>query len=215
MSTLMRQTCQDFEVHIVVDKDLRGISWARNRGAEAANGQYLLFSDNDILWDPDALEVMVQTLERVRHAEKLLDSGWGRTRAPAGASVPAAWRTAYAYGGYDLVKIRRRWLRRVNRQLLDRIGNIDWDFDRLKAANFISPMSLMLRSMFIGFDEDLKRLQDWDLWLRLALERRLKGVWVGRTLFATPYRQGVSFGGGISYEEAHHRVCQKLGLPLA
>lgn len=62
LESLMAGTLQDFEAHVVVDKDLRGAPWARNRGAELARGEYLLFCDNDVVWAPDALEVMVKAL---------------------------------------------------------------------------------------------------------------------------------------------------------
>jgi glycosyltransferase involved in cell wall biosynthesis len=214
MATLMRQTCQDFEMHVVVDKDLRGVGWARNRGAECARGQYLLFSDSDIIWAPDALAVMVETLERACHAESLLDAGWGRRHCPRCPDQGATWRTAYAYVAYDIVKIEKRWFGGTTQSLVRRFGDQPWDLENLKTYNFVSPMTLMLRSIFPSFDESLGRLQDWHLWLRLALEHRIKGVWVGRTLFVTPLRVGISYGGPIGYEEARMAVYRKLGLPL-
>lgn len=195
MSTLMRQTYQDFEVHVIVDSMERGAPWARNAGAELARGQYLLFSDNDIDWDPGALDAMVKALTAAREDE--IKSG-----------DVFEWRTAYAFGGYYITGVP------TDGRTVGPVGNEPWDFATLKGRNFISTMSLMTRQSFMGFDEKLGRLQDWDLWLRLAMQARRRGVWVGRPLFSTPYREGISFDGRVTYEEAWRYVRIKAGLPV-
>lgn len=50
------------ELVIVYDTG-KGANWARNRGAELAKGQFLLFSDNDIVWEPYAVEGLWWELE--------------------------------------------------------------------------------------------------------------------------------------------------------
>ncbi len=66
-----------------------------------------------------------------------------------------------------------------------------FDAARLRRENYISTMSLMRRETFIGFDESLRRYQDWDLWKRM-LDRGSVGVWYPERLFTAPH------GGGIS-----------------
>lgn len=67
-----------------------------------------------------------------------------------------------------------------------------FDPDRLRRENYISTMSLIRRQDFIGFDESLSRLQDWDLWKRM-LDRGAIGVWVNQRLFSSPMRRsGIS-----------------------
>lgn len=58
-----------------------------------------------------------------------------------------------------------------------------WPFDaeRLKTHNYIQTGSLIRRERFPGFDESLKRFQDWDLWLTM-LENGDRGVWVPEVL---------------------------------
>jgi len=57
-----------------------------------------------------------------------------------------------------------------------------WDVEALKKLNFIHTTSLVKRSVFPGFDEALKKFQDWDLWLTIA-EHGFKGVWIDACLF--------------------------------
>ena len=67
-----------------------------------------------------------------------------------------------------------------------------FDVEALKQRNFIHTTSLMRREAFPGFDETLKKFQDWDLWLTMA-ERGATGVWIDRELFRVePRRQGIS-----------------------
>ncbi len=56
-----------------------------------------------------------------------------------------------------------------------------FDPERLKKHNYIHTGSLIRREKFPGFDETLKRFQDWDLWLTM-LERGDAGVWVPELL---------------------------------
>ncbi|MEK7631451.1 MAG: glycosyltransferase [Patescibacteria group bacterium] len=70
----------------------------------------------------------------------------------------------------------------------------DFDPERLLKANYISTMSLLRREHCIGFDESLKRYQDWDLWKRL-LAKGVKGIWVPGRLFNAGF-------GGISKDSA-------------
>ncbi len=64
-----------------------------------------------------------------------------------------------------------------------------FDPERLKRHNYIHTGSLMRRERFPGFDESLKRFQDWDLWLTM-LERGDVGIWVPQTLCRVLTKRG-------------------------
>lgn len=68
-----------------------------------------------------------------------------------------------------------------------------WPFnaDKLKEMPYIHTTSLIKRADFSGFDENIKRLQDWDLWLTM-LKNGKTGVWMPEILFK------VETGGTIS-----------------
>lgn len=64
-----------------------------------------------------------------------------------------------------------------------------FDPDRLRRMNYIHTSSLIRRSDFPGFDNDIKRLQDWDVWLTM-LESGKKGVYVPEELFQCVEEKG-------------------------
>lgn len=57
-----------------------------------------------------------------------------------------------------------------------------FDEEKLKQMPYIHTTSLIRREHFPGFDENIKRLQDWDLWLTM-LEWGHQGVWIDQILF--------------------------------
>lgn len=160
------------EIIIVYDEG-KGANWARNRGAELARGPFLLFSDNDILWEPYAVETLWWELEN--HS-------------------PHA---GYAYGWYEM----------------DGFAHCKHQFSQkaLYEKNYISTMSMIRKELFPGFDEGLQRLQDWDLWLTL-LSEGVSGAYCGQKIFTTAKREGITFGNGISWEDAREIVMRKHGL---
>lgn len=66
-----------------------------------------------------------------------------------------------------------------------------FDAEKLKREPYIHTMSLIRREIFPGWDESIKKFQDWDLWLTM-LESGHSGVWIDKVLFT------VSPGGTIS-----------------
>lgn len=68
------------------------------------------------------------------------------------------------------------------------IGGGSFDVERLKQANYIHTSALMRRSAFPGFDESLKKFQDWDLFLTMAEQGR-RGAAVKRPLYSISERK--------------------------
>lgn len=69
-----------------------------------------------------------------------------------------------------------------------------WPFDaeRLRRMPYIHTAALVRAKDFPGFDESVRRLQDWDVWLTM-LEHGKTGVWVPEVLFRVEPRQdGIS-----------------------
>ncbi len=60
-----------------------------------------------------------------------------------------------------------------------------WSFDanKLREMPYITTTSLIRSKDWPGFDENLKKFQDWDLWLTM-LEQGHTGIWIDEVLFA-------------------------------
>lgn len=59
----------------------------------------------------------------------------------------------------------------------------------LRAQNYIHTSALIRREAFPGFDPDLKRFQDWDLWLTMS-EQGHTGVFVNKVLYTVIVASG-------------------------
>ncbi|MEA3249398.1 MAG: glycosyltransferase family A protein [Patescibacteria group bacterium] len=67
-----------------------------------------------------------------------------------------------------------------------------FDADRLRQLNYIHTTSLIRREHYPGFDESIRKLQDWDLWLTMLAENHV-GIWISEYLFtAIPHKGGIS-----------------------
>lgn len=68
-----------------------------------------------------------------------------------------------------------------------------WSCEALRRKNFIHTSALIRRSAFPGFDESLRKFQDWDLWLTMS-ERGSHGLWINEILSRIEPRRS----GGVS-----------------
>lgn len=124
----------------------------RNEGARNATEPYLFFCDDDVVLMPDCLEKYLAALE--------VDP-----------------KAAFAYGGFKHVVYEG-----ISFPLSSSVQLPGaWDPNRLKARNYISMMSLIRKDKFPGFDEELRRFEDWDLWLTI-LEAGGHAVYVNQVL---------------------------------
>jgi glycosyltransferase involved in cell wall biosynthesis len=57
-----------------------------------------------------------------------------------------------------------------------------YSVEKLRQVNVAHTTSLIRRAAFPGFDEKIKRLQDWDLWLTIS-EQGGQGSWLPEVLF--------------------------------
>lgn len=113
-----------------------GAAVARNKGFSLSRGEFVIFTDDDVVMKPNMLALMYKTL----------------------ADHPDI---SYVYSSYRL-----GW---------KLIQSLPFSAEKLKKINYIHTTSLIRRNDFPGFDESLKKFQDWDLWLTM-LTKNKRGV---------------------------------------
>jgi glycosyltransferase involved in cell wall biosynthesis len=145
-------------VEIIVNDDEGRAPKKRNDGYKKSTQPFLFFCDDDILLPANYLESLHNALL------KNPDAG-------------------FAYTGYvGIVLHPESHPMHGNFS----IPSVDFNAGILKRGNYVSTMTLVRRDLFPGFDENLKRLQDWDVWLTVV-KNGSKGVLVPNLSFFAYY----------------------------
>jgi len=181
LTSIAQQTYRDYEVIIVNDGSTDGVE------ATFVNYYHGLKDDNHYLFlnqSHQGAPAARNRGAREAHGEYLFFCDADAILEPAALEIMFQSlvnnpRASYAYPSFN-------WGRK-----LFRVG--EFDPDKLKAAPGIHTMALIRRTDFpaTGWDENIKKFQDWDLWLTM-LEQGKSGVWVPWILFT------VAPGGTIS-----------------
>jgi glycosyltransferase involved in cell wall biosynthesis len=146
----------DERIRFVRNDSPRGVAAARNRGIAVAGGAWVAFCDDDDLWAPDKLAAQLRAAHEA-------GAGWVYT-----GDVNIDDRLRVLSGGPppDPETVLER-MPRLN-PIVSGGSNVLVRADLLAEAG--------------GFDEALRRTEDWDLWIRLT--RLSMPAWVCRPLVA-------------------------------
>jgi glycosyltransferase involved in cell wall biosynthesis len=140
-------TYQDRPGVKILSQANRGVSAARNFGAEHAKGEWLAFLDSDDEWLPEKLSLQRRIWE---------------------SSAELLW----VHG--EEIWVRQG--KRVNPKKIHRKSGGDI-FERSLKLCLVSPSAVVLRSelyaQYGGFDESFTVCEDYDLWLRLSNEHEV------------------------------------------
>ncbi len=133
----------------LVTRENRGQAHTLNQALRMATGEYLATLDSDDAWEPAKLEKQVATMEA------------------AADDVAACFSDCWITDG------RGRRFDRLGRPVNFRSGNIYEDLVRLRYFPLAQAALFRRRAVLEagGYDERLKVIPDWDLWLRLAKDR--------------------------------------------
>ena len=149
---------------IIINTDLGNAPKKRNDGFDKSTQPYIFFCDDDILIPTNYIENLYNVL----------------SKSPE---------LAFTYTGYQGIVVHpESHPIKTNFQ----IPNIEFDIQRLKFANYISTMSLMKREWFPRFDEKLKRLQDYDLWLSIVNKGGIGKLVHDTTFYAFYLDEGIT-----------------------
>jgi glycosyltransferase involved in cell wall biosynthesis len=164
LDSILHQTFSDFEVLIVNDgssdnieewfeqiQDSRvksisqqnaGLSSARNTGIRHSQGEYIAFLDSDDTWEKTKLEKQVKYLEEHPSIDLI-----------------HTWILLIDEHGISTGRILKSFA----------VGDV---WQQLIQQNIIACLSVMVRRHCVesvgGFDETLRSLEDWDMWIRIA-----------------------------------------------
>lgn len=130
-----------YKIRYIKNPKNNGPSFARNRGVELSNGEFIAFLDSDDLWLKNKLKVQV---------EKMLENNWDICQT-------------------DEIWIRNG--KRVNPHKKHQkiSGNIfEKALDLCIVSPSAVMMKKKLFIEFGGFDESLPACEDYDLWLRIS-----------------------------------------------
>lgn len=167
LQSILRQTCQDFEIVVVNDGGTdvgatvaalndgrimyiqhdrnRGLAASRNTGLTAASGTYIAYLDDDDRYLPNHLETLVSVLDQGEYKVAYTD----------------AWRVHEQVVDNRHIEIGR-----------DVPYSYDFNAAHLLVSNYFPVLCMMHRRDCLEqvgrFDESLYAHEDWDLWIRMA-----------------------------------------------
>lgn len=132
---------------VLVEQENTGLTGARNAAIRAASGEYLALLDSDDILLPPYLASMMDTIRN--------------------ASESKVWATSQAWPFTEIDGV-------LTKKNVLPLGPIPKDRQRstILQANFVTVFSLFPRAMVEeigGFDESLRRCEDWEFWARAIL----------------------------------------------
>jgi glycosyltransferase involved in cell wall biosynthesis len=176
----------DARVRVIRNPSPVGVSAARNTGVAACRGDWIAFCDDDDLWAPDKLAAQLS-------AAREASAGW-------------------VYAGDVSIDSRSRVFAGVPPPAPDEVGR------RLQRENALPSggSNIVVRADLLattgGFRAELRRTEDWDLWLRL-LSTGLP-AWVRRPLVAYRFHaSNIAADIGSMVTEAR-RLGRRHGIPV-
>jgi len=143
-----------------IERPAGGVSVARNAGIEQARGKYLAFLDDDDAWTSDHLTNALATARRHPDAVLVACNSWLFEDDTTDGSLEPPERTD-----------------RLTRHRCDVSTEEVLSLRRLLDGNPMTTPAVVLVSAGLRttdrFDPSLTHMEDYDLWLRLARDRRL------------------------------------------
>lgn len=161
----------------------QGANAARNTGIKTARAEFVAFQDSDDEWLPEKLEKQVGVLEATSHEVAAVYTGFLRLKGDEVTYIPG-----------DHISKKEGY---IHQQLLK--------------GNFITTQTVLARRQCIVdcgmFDEEMPRLQDWDLWIRIA--RNYRFSFINEPLVRAYHTQDSISKNMAAYDAAMGRIIAK------
>jgi hypothetical protein len=169
-------------IEIIINNNEGTAPKKRNEGFGKATQPYVFFCDDDCILPVSYFQSLYDCLEA--HPDK-----------------------SYAYSGYRGVVFNPTTEPHNNFI----IPGIEFTAEMLRRQNFINTTSLIRTKDFPGFDENIKRFQDWDLWLTM-LEQGKVGILVPSQSFLSFFNDEGQTNVNNSYVDAFNIIKNKHSL---
>ena len=147
---IIRDFSNKFCINYIEHETNKGLSAARNTGIRAARGKYIAYLDDDDIYYPDHLETLVRFLEGSDYFIAYTD----------------AYRSNIIEKKGKIIEVEK-----------DMPYSQDFDYEQIFIDNFIPVLCVVHQKSCLEkagfFDETLKRNEDWDMCIRLAINYKL------------------------------------------
>ncbi len=134
----------DLHVTLLATPENSGLAATRNVGIDAATGRYVAFLDDDDCFYPEHLQLLLDEADRLGGETIVYSDAVKLVESDSGEAML--------------------------RQMI--LAPATFSYDRLLLNNYIHAMSPLVPRAALtelgGFDETLRALEDWELWLRLG-----------------------------------------------
>lgn len=145
---------QDKRIRYIQHEKNKGAAAARNTGIKAAQGEYIAFQDSDDEWLPEKLEKQMKAF----------------ATAPAGVGV--------VYTGHWRIEDNKK-IYMPSSMVTQKEGNIHKELLKEGFGFVITPSAVIRKKCFEKsgmFDENLPRLQEWELFIRVSKYYKFKCI---------------------------------------
>lgn len=166
---MLKEEFNDLNYQYICNGKQTGRSHAGNRGLAMAKGEYINFLDDDDLFYPEHVLVLINEL--LKSNKKIAYSTAFETSIDVKSRVPYEYEIKFI----DIVHKGR--------------------FNRMKLfTRNITPIQCVMFHKEVyeqcgGFDESIEALEDWDLWIRFALKYDWKYVDKTTSLYRVPFNR--------------------------
>ncbi|OZY87669.1 hypothetical protein CBP51_12100 [Cellvibrio mixtus] len=165
-----------------------GRSAAGNKGLSKAQGKWCIFLDDDDLFLPDHIEILVNELIN---------------NEDLSAAYALAWEVKTDAAASD-------YLERF--YLTEPVFYQEYSQETLMHHNYIPIQCILFdRNLFLergGFDESLDQLEDWNLWVKYSINNKFKWVCKTTSLYRTPHSAVIAGTRKKLLDECYERVCK-------
>ena len=184
VSIIQQYQKQDNRIKYILNEKRGGANYSRNAGIKASNSDFIAFQDSDAIWLPEKLEKQMKAFEALSK--------------DYGVVYTAFWKIKSNY--------KKTYV--PSKNIPNRNGYI---FTSLLKENLVDTPSAVIQKRCLEeiglFDESLPRLQDWELFIRIAKKYKFKLI--DEALFNSYYPKDSIGRNKSAYIEAKKKIINK------